>query len=346
MDQIRALAALPVLVAHLNPQLLPGGGTAVGLFFALSGFLIADICAREVRNINSALAFITRRIFRVFPLMLADLFVLAIGYSFFYKDLASDFWSSIWGLLTMTHMPNSFIGIGVGVLWTLQVEMAFYILAPVLVLLFGKIRGLALLSITLLGTSLFSAISINLNELTSLGKSFQSVPILYWGGALSFGVFVSLFFRDGRRPNSEFLKSKYFSWMLFGLSIVGICFLFAWRSQNDSLWQVQVLVAAAFGAILIYSWKINDKLIVIKGLPFIGRISFSIYLVHAVLADFFHYLHVSFGMPLLTLNPLVFAPLVIFISYFSFRLIELPGMKMGAWLARKISSTKEVTVNR
>ena len=338
LDQIRALAALPVLVAHLNPQLLPGGGTAVGLFFALSGYLIADICAREVRNIKTALAFITRRVFRVFPLMLADLVVLAIGYSFFYKDLAPDFWSSLWGLLTMTHMPNTFIGIGVGVLWTLQVEMAFYILAPILVLLFGKLRGLTLLGLILFSTSVFSAVSINLNIFIELGYLFQTVPLLYWGGALSFGVLVSLLFRNDKQTKSETLYSKMLSWLFAGVAIVGICLLFSWRAPNDNLWQVQVMGAAALGAILIFSWKINPKLFVLYGLPFIGRISFSIYLVHAVLADFFHYLHVSYGIPILTLNPLVFAPIVILISYFSFQLIEMPGMKMGARLAQKITS--------
>ena len=347
LDQIRAIACLPVVFCHLNSALLPGGSVGVGLFFALSGYLIATICIREVHDLRSALAFVIRRIFRVYPLLLVDLAILSIAYVFFYEELRANFLRSLPELLLMAGMPNPFIGIGVGVLWTLQVEFAFYLLAPILCLIFGARRGLMCLAIFLLATSLLAAVCgiFDNSVLTSIGAVLEAIPILNWGGTLAFGVIVSLLWTNPRvdalRNNPKAIVAA------TSVSVVAVFLyaaLFFFEPSRVSIWHWQLLAASALGASLIMAWLVHPRLFVIPGLPYIGRISFSIYLIHAVMADFAHFLNHSIGKSNLFSNPFVFVPVVILVSSLSYALIERPGMRLGAKIARRISPAEQAGV--
>ena len=334
LDFIRALACLPVLVTHLNPALLPGGGMGVGLFFALSGFLIARIAAKEVRDFTSASKFVIRRIFRVFPLFVADLSILAIAYYFFYPQMWPGFVAAFPGLITMQAMPTSFLGIGVGVLWTLQVEFAFYLVTPLFILLFKAQKGLLILSLILVLSS-SGILQMIFDGLNWFSKSrVEASSFLYWGGGLGMGVIAYLIWELKSIRGFFSKKTVLYSYGMFGMALVVIAWLLTIPAEPEALFHFEVLVASLAGVLLIFAWLINPKIYVLPGSAFIGRISFSIYLIHAVFSDFAHYANQTWGMPWLYLNPLIFAPVVIIFSYISYRLIEKPGI----WLGKKITN--------
>lgn len=338
LDQLRALACLPVVLSHLNPALLPGGGIGVGIFFALSGYLISTICIKEVTDVRSASAFVIRRIFRVYPLMLVDLALLFVAYTFFYRDLDPNFLHALPNLLLMHGMPSPFIGIGVGVLWTLQVEFAFYILAPVLSLIFGAKRGLLILAIGLLGTSVGLVGMIPIAPFQWAAAQIELIPILHWGGALALGVLVALVRSHGlfdRIANNA--RLQFAPAVLAIVALVGIAILFVFPPVPETAWHLQILLASAAGSMLIVAWSIKPNLPVIPGLPFIGRVSFSIYLIHAVLADYAHYLNQTIGFGNAFADPFVFIPLVICLAYASYRLVERPGIRLGASLSARVA---------
>lgn len=337
LDQLRALACLPVVLSHLNPSLLPGGGIGVGIFFALSGYLISTICIKEVTGPRSVAAFVVRRIFRVYPLMIVDLALLLVAYTFFYTPLDPNFIHALPNLFLMQGMPSPFIGIGVGVLWTLQVEFAFYILAPVLSLIFGAQRGLFILAIALLATSLGILSAIPADFLPQLASAVDQVPILHWGGALAIGVLVSLAKSRGLFERvAQDARLKLLPAALSVIALLGIAVLFVFPPVPEAAWHLQILLASAAGSALIAAWCIKPDLLVIPGLPFIGRISFSIYLIHAVLADFAHFLNQTIGFGNAFANPFVFIPIVIGLAYASYRIVERPGMRAGAKLSSLI----------
>ncbi|WP_435011609.1 acyltransferase family protein [Tundrisphaera lichenicola] len=82
LDSVRAIACLLVLIVHLNavrglhglPQIV--GTAGVGIFFALSGFLITRILLQAEPSWKSFHAFYNRRVVRVFPIYYLLLFCL------------------------------------------------------------------------------------------------------------------------------------------------------------------------------------------------------------------------------------------------------------------------------
>ena len=138
LDGWRALSITLVMAAHLLPigpkslQLNEAvAAMGMALFFTLSGFLITRFLAAEHASVRS---FIIRRFFRIVPLSwLVCLLVLPLNgapagaylpHFLFYANLP-PFW-----LLTMTSH-----------LWSLCVEMQFYVGIALIVAVFGR-RGL------------------------------------------------------------------------------------------------------------------------------------------------------------------------------------------------------------
>lgn len=163
-DLIRLLAALQVVTAHaightpvihtLSPAgrqafeillLIPG----VPIFFVISGFLILRSFEREPADIKG---YLWRRGLRIFPglwvCLAATLAALgAVGF------LGADFLASgtfaAWlaGQLSFVQFfnPEHFRGFGTGVangaLWTITVELQFYLFVPIYHFLTGRHRG-------------------------------------------------------------------------------------------------------------------------------------------------------------------------------------------------------------
>lgn len=148
-DLIRLLAALQVVVTHgfhylglslwaplgAVIDLLPG----VPIFFVVSGFLISLSWERA----PSATHYVRNRLVRIFPALwvclgVSTAFFLASGVR---PDSASRFLAWLAAQLTIGQFynPTFLRGFGVGVLngslWTIPVELQFYLLLPILALL-------------------------------------------------------------------------------------------------------------------------------------------------------------------------------------------------------------------
>ena len=139
---IRAFACLIVFLSHtLPPQpnffLTTDGVAAVRIFFILSGYLIGKnfINGKYHFGFESIKSFYIKRIKRIVPLYY---FVVISLFVCFYQDLWQwTNWYKILGIFTFTFDFDA-SPYFTGSLWSLSVEMQFYLIAPLLIWLISK----------------------------------------------------------------------------------------------------------------------------------------------------------------------------------------------------------------
>jgi peptidoglycan/LPS O-acetylase OafA/YrhL len=168
LDGLRGLLALCVIVTHVTADLTPGVllltrveflGQAIVVFFAMSGFLIyRPFMTRLIdgRPLPATLPYIRNRAFRVFPAYIVIFLIANFVLHAVFVDNAMQ--SIVAGtdagtgtitgpvevLLQLSLLQNylpDFLQTGINSSWTLTVELAFYVLLPVLAFAASRMRG-------------------------------------------------------------------------------------------------------------------------------------------------------------------------------------------------------------
>jgi len=154
LDPLRAVAALLIVITHtaelsgFNREHWLGAWTVrldsgVAIFFVLSAFLLYRpfVAARlDGRDSPSVRRYARRRALRILPAYWVAVLVLGVLDSAHTPGVFTDKWWVYFGLLQSWSRET--IIQGVGVAWSLSVEMAFYVLLPfyaaVMARLFGR----------------------------------------------------------------------------------------------------------------------------------------------------------------------------------------------------------------
>ncbi len=150
VDGLRAIAALAIVATHtaalsgFNEANPVGAWTArmdsgVAIFFVLSGFLLYRpwVAARLAgRKGPHPLTYLKRRALRILPAYWVALTILGLVVSAQVPLVFSDRWWVYYGLL-QSWSSTTILG-GIGVAWSLSVEIAFYVLLPVLAYVSGR----------------------------------------------------------------------------------------------------------------------------------------------------------------------------------------------------------------
>ncbi len=168
LDGLRALAVAAVVLYHVVPNALPGGGLGVDIFFVISGFLITGLLitehdatghirlrsfwARRARRLLPALAVLVVVCTSVALFVGADVLV-GIGRQVLGAATFSSNWLSIASGTSYfgTTTPELFRN-----LWSLAVEEQFYLVWPFLVLLVLFIRRPRLRAVVFLAIAIAS----------------------------------------------------------------------------------------------------------------------------------------------------------------------------------------------
>ena len=168
---LRAVAVLLVLVYHLNPELLPGGYVGVDVFFVISGFLITSLLLREVREHGrvSLAGFYVRRVRRLLPA--ATVVLLTTGAASLVLLPVTRLGDTAWQMLasaayvenlyladqTMDYLAAETAPSPVQHFWSLSVEEQFYLVWPLLFVLWALFARGRLRVLTMALTSVFAA---------------------------------------------------------------------------------------------------------------------------------------------------------------------------------------------
>jgi peptidoglycan/LPS O-acetylase OafA/YrhL len=155
LDVLRFTAFLLVFLHHLPAQkFLPGwftiqeaGGFGVGIFFALSAYLITELLQREHDRSGTIRirAFFLRRLLRIWPL-----YFVALGIGLLLGHLVPVWYfpgrGAIWFSLLLGNVyiaAHGWPASGINLLWSLSIEEQFYLVIPALTRYGGR-RILAL----------------------------------------------------------------------------------------------------------------------------------------------------------------------------------------------------------
>ena len=349
------------------------GWLGVPIFFVLSGFLLAQPFIKQAGlkssesikeprplppRINLKSYFI-RRVLRVFPAYYAQLFILVLLAYFFQYGSYPENAASWIAHLTMTFFSPPFFISGInGVWWTLPIEFGFYLLLPLFAVLLKPGRGLTLLFLCLsimvcyryfmyavyLGTDvpLYTRVSLLPGVLDSFGFGM-------FAAYLSHHVTAKLNSLNSRSESlhekRNLLANAATVAMLLGF---GCCMLImqkywmfywsgGWMSYSYTVFFSAAIGCGLFGANLGSSWA--EWLFGNRLMRFLGNISFSVYLWHVPVIGtlkLFPKLQ-EIGVHRNSILLGLCTVLLIFISWLSWRFIEIPGIAWGKRLTRNFS---------
>jgi peptidoglycan/LPS O-acetylase OafA/YrhL len=271
LDWLRALAVALVVVGHSARPLAPGGAVGVSVFFVLSGYLIASILLRDgmLTPVNMA-KFILRRIARIWPMYAAVIVGMTLITAWASPSMHVIFVRDAFNLLTFQGLIGEWIGTTAGVLWTLHVEFWFYVSFPFLLLAaryFGAVWQMLACSIVL---------SLTSKALGSSELIYQYYDQLLIGAVAAYAQKTNTIPSFIRQPNAAKISV---------LTILGLGLLLPFW-HRDLIWWSQSLLVCCATAIAILAWVANPPTMKLPTVAYIGRISYSMYFIHAMILDF------------------------------------------------------------
>jgi peptidoglycan/LPS O-acetylase OafA/YrhL len=317
------------------------GQGAVQIFFVLSGYVLANSLARGRGPVDWPV-FYTKRVFRIHPPYLFAL-LFAWGASFFYlrgfgadAGLTHVMWQMAQVHLTVPELlwASLFPGRAGGQLavgWTLGVEMIFSLLLPLLALAARYGRGIPLV----------------VGSLATLALPYAWSHLWY---AVDFAVGIALFAQREHvgRVLRGAPRALRVALPALGLAILCAPHLLGWGHGAGGVllagWDRRDIFVMAPGAALLVACAVAlpgfARALSVAPLRFLGRISFSVYLLHVPILNLLAPRIVSPGAPWsgITLALLLFA-VVVPVSMACHRWIEVPSIALGnrvcrLWAAR------------
>ena len=264
LDGWRATSILLVLGAHLvplGPHWLAlndtAGAMGMALFFTLSGFLITQFLAGGMPVGD----FLARRLARIIPLCWAAVTALVLWHRY-------DMTTVLRNYLFVANLPPVALLEGGEHLWSLGVEMQFYVTIALICLILGR-RGLYLVPVLALGVT---AARIVAGERISI-VTYHRIDEILAGGIIAL-IYAGWF---GARA-AEAMK-KLPVWLLAVLLVA---------CSHPRLGPMMYFrpYAAAFlvGATLTHAPVHLKRLLVSRPMAYVAEVSYALYVIHGVLS--------------------------------------------------------------
>ena len=305
IDGLRALAVTAVILYHLGINWIPGGFLGVDLFFVISGYVITRLLLDSIMS-KGALdlrEFYWARVRRLLPPVLFMLTGTTFLIAAWKPDAIHRFLSDLPYVLTGSenwHLvavhQDYFQAIGRPPLlqhtWSLGVEIQFYILWPLILLLILKYLGKKRVAQTSLVIAFISGLALFIYSLRVDSSSSNQISHIYFGtDTHSLGLFLGAALAVSWVPaNLSKNISERAQDFVDGIGVIGLlgllCTFFFIDESNAALYRIAFPLAALFGVAIITSLvhpaSRFSPLMSSRPLVWIGQRSYGIYLWHWV----------------------------------------------------------------
>lgn len=353
IDGLRFLAAFPVVIQHLTERitrdinvdfhigleymityfLTSRGFIGVYIFFIVSGFVMtipfANYYLFNGKEINIKRYYKNRfsRILPPYTIALFSCFIILVIINYQpISYLFEHFLASVFFLHNVIYTKWSPIN---PTIWTLEIQVQFYMLLPLLAYLTYKFRSTlhrrVFLVLFLLGLHVFqdyfSIITVHKGYFNILGNlQYFLVGILL----------ADIYLIELKNKNTR----SYFFDILAALALISS--LLAWSWDHNIYSRLLFLTLLFIFFYSLFRSIIINKFLSLKWIIALGSMCFTIYLVHLPLAEFFIVLTKNIHYTnYLSVNVLIqtamYLPLLIVVSSIFFILIEKPSMQSN-WI--------------
>jgi peptidoglycan/LPS O-acetylase OafA/YrhL len=306
------------------------GYLGVVLFFFVSGFIITHVAQRENR-----LTFFVKRALRIYPPLIISIVLIAIcNRAYVYSGLiGSSVGSHLMYDPSIANMPVTNIALAMtllnyfrvqqnpvnGVAWTLVIEMIFYALCFCILPLLRRSPRIAALTLSL--TCLI---------ITVLARQFGPAFFLFSASVTYLPLLLI-------GQATYFLWNKQFGIFWFVLSAISNYVLFIYGIQSihpefyppENSYATSSLYGYLFFLVLLL---LNARLVIPRPLNLYSKISYSLYLYHAVSGQ----LVLGILYPFVGYVPALVCALVAVtgVSYLSWRYVEQPSQQLARRILR------------
>ncbi|CAP29790.2 Protein CBG10356 [Caenorhabditis briggsae] len=306
LQSLRGLAIIFVFLYHLYPAIFVNGFLGVDIFFVLSGYLMArNLTKKKIEKFTDFTTFYYKRFKRILPLyylIVLISFILVHYYlgHFWWEinwrySLASLFLSTNQLLITDSReyfkqfladekSPNVFLH-----LWSLGVEMQFYLIAPFILLALQCLKSDTLKFIAVLLTTVIGFIPF---LLLNAHFAFNFMPLRLWQFAAGFcALFWSKINPEEELPEKSkttdspkrTLPIGKEDFVTVGVAVLIFC---VFPSRLD-VHVIRPIVTLTTAFLIVAKSKENKVLLKLDALVYTGNISYIVYLVHWPVLTFF-----------------------------------------------------------
>ncbi|OKP29374.1 acyltransferase family protein [Serratia fonticola] len=289
INGLRFIAVAMVVLFHFKFSAFYGGYAGVDVFFVISGFLMQEICNKEIGIKNWAINFYRKRFKRIYPALLVMViftFILALysetpsGLNSFVDQSISalTFTSNLYylnqsgGYFSTSSDFNWLLHT-----WSLSLEWQYYLIFPLIIkigTLLRSYRNIFYIFIILSSFSLCFLVGIMHLGDKALSANFYILPTRAW--ELMIGAYVSVSNLKNKAPKTT------------ELSAIACLILFTIFVSDSSAWPSALTLIPVLSAAAIIHANLDNARTIFKSksIQYIGSASYSIYLFHWPVVSF------------------------------------------------------------
>jgi peptidoglycan/LPS O-acetylase OafA/YrhL len=347
IDGLRFLAIFPVVIQHLSERFernatysfKPGaefeastfitnrGFIGVYIFFAISGFILALPFASHLLNGThkvSLKSYFLRRLSRLEPPYLIAIAGITISLvvmgAYSWREILPHFGASMVYLHSLIYHSWTYINPPV---WTLEIEVQFYILAPFLAWLFFSIRNVTIRRSILVASILALMI---FQQYTGLLKEWTILTILAHLQFFLVGFIIADIYLINWKVQIK--RSELFNYLaLFAFAFL----LWIWSWDYNFISRILFVISLFLLVYSVFRATWFNRFLSLPWITAIGGMCYTIYLIHLPIIEFLiritksiqvtSFFSVNFLIQFIIIGPILFLISIVF-----FLLIEKPCM--------------------